>query len=262
MITVLTPTYNRQHTLGRLYESLRSQTSKCFEWLIVDDGSSDDTELLLAEFLSEQSFNVRCIRQDNGGKHVALNAGSQQAAGEWVLIVDSDDTLTEDAIETVLDDIRKIESPQILGYCYRRAYFDGTIIGMNLARKDPMCLHPTKASKVFRGDLAYVFRVEALRSNPFPVFKDERFVPELYIWNKIGDQGQVVFFPDRVIYLSEYLLDGYTANFKSNLQRNPKGFSVFYRDQYFREPGVVEKVKCIIRLFQCYINQLYRTMRK
>ena len=97
-ITVFTPTYNRAYTLERLYKSLLNQTSYDFEWLIVDDGSTDNTSELIKSFQNNQLFDVRYYKQGNGGKHVAINKGVELAEGELFFIVDSDDYLTDDAI--------------------------------------------------------------------------------------------------------------------------------------------------------------------
>ena len=99
LITVFTPTYNRAHTLERLFDSLMAQTSREFEWLVVDDGSTDQTESLIKEFSAKAAFSVRYIYQTNGGKHRAHNAAIKLAAGELVIILDSDDCLLPHAVE-------------------------------------------------------------------------------------------------------------------------------------------------------------------
>ena len=99
MITILTPTYNREKTLKRAYESLLAQTNKDFEWIVVDDGSSDNTKSLIEGFINESKLDIRYIYKTNGGKHTALNVGTAEAKGELLLILDSDDYLSEDAIE-------------------------------------------------------------------------------------------------------------------------------------------------------------------
>ncbi len=134
--------------------------------------------------------------------------------------------------------------------CFRKAYFDGELVGKP-SEESRVFLHPTEASGLFRGDLAYVFRKSALRSCPFPVIPGEIFFPELYVWNQIGDQGRILFFPGKAIYLCEYLPDGYSANFKRNLARNPQGFLIYYRAQLRRETNVVRRLKCFVRAMQC-----------
>ena len=101
LITVFTPAYNRGYIIGKLYESLRRQSFRDFEWLVVDDGSTDDTGTLLAGFIAENKIPIRYFRQENGGKHRAINRGVREARGELFFIVDSDDHLADDALERV-----------------------------------------------------------------------------------------------------------------------------------------------------------------
>jgi len=256
MITVLTPTYNRAYTLERLYKSLLLQAIP-FEWLIIDDGSTDGTKDLIATFQKDTPFLIRYVYQENSGKHVAINTGVSETRGDFVFIVDSDDALTHDALVLVFHAGNLLTQNEV-GICFRRAYFNGTFIGNKKSFMVPLVLSPTDASNLFQGDLAYVFRTSALLSHPFPVIKGEKFVPELLIWNAIGDEGKIFYYPNQAIYVCEYLEDGYSANFKQNLRNNPKGFALFYQDQFFREKTFIRKIKCAVRYVQC---RYYGTFR-
>jgi glycosyltransferase involved in cell wall biosynthesis len=252
VITVLTATYNRASTLPRLFESLCAQSSLEFEWLIVDDGSVDETEEILRDYSSRAPFEVRVIQQLNGGKHVALNTGAAHANRPWLFIVDSDDALVSTAIQTISDAIPSADSAKAAGMCYRKAYFDMRLVG--LQTNDiayPRLMSPTSAGHFFKGDLAYIFRTELLAKHKFPVYSGEKFVPELYIWNKVGDEGGVITFGDAIVYLCDYLDDGYSKNFLSNLKKNPNGFFVFYWSQISREQNYAYKAKYFIRSVQC-----------
>lgn len=256
MISLLTPTYNRAHTLPALFESLKVQ-SMPFEWIIVDDGSSDETADIVNTFKSTATFPIIYTFQPNGGKHSALNHGSKIAKGDWIFIVDSDDTLTVDALNLVSDTSDNLPL-DVLGFAFRRMYSNGTIIGKKVDSQTSIELTPTQASSLFSGDLAYIFRSKALRANLFPIIEDEIFVPELYIWNKISDNGKIIYFPSKAIYITEYLDDGYSKNFKRNLKRNPRGFALFYKDQFFRETSLARKLKTAIRYVQCLVYGLTR----
>lgn len=255
MITVLTATYNRAYTLPRLYESLERQGSKSFEWVVVDDGSVDGTLSLLEEYQEKSTFPIKVVQQENAGKHIAINTGVSAARGDWIFIVDSDDLLAHDAIESVFSDLYNCGSDNTLGYCYRKADLAGVLIGNKIPDgvPEPAKMTPTQAGNLYMGDLAYIFRRSALLKHSFPKFKGEIFVPELFIWNKISDDGSILFFHHKIIYLCEYLADGYSANFYKNLRRNPKGFGCFYKDQIFRESGLVRKVKNLVRYVQCCV---------
>jgi glycosyltransferase involved in cell wall biosynthesis len=256
MLTILTPTYNRRHTLPRLYESLCGQSRQDFEWLIVDDGSEDETESWGLACQAQAEFPVRVLRQPNGGKHAAINAGVRAARGDWIFIVDSDDCLTADAVDRVADalvDAAHTPGP-VVGVCFRKADMDGRLLGLPCDDKPlPWEGAPSRAGRMVQGELAYVFRRDAMVELPFPIIPGERFVPELYIWNQIGDRGPILFYLDRVIYLCEYRDDGYTRNFRTHLRRNPGGFLLFYAAQIGREPRWAGRAKAALRSLQCLV---------
>lgn len=249
MITILTPTYNRAYTLPNLYQSLLKQKSN-FEWLIIDDGSTDNTEPYIQSIINENKIPIRYIKQKNQGKHIAINTGVQEAQRKWIFIVDSDDYLTPDAINTLISDIQRYGADFQL--CYRKQYQDGTLIGKSLDQ-ETISLTATKAGHTFKGDLAYVFQKAVLEQFPFPQITTEKFIPELYIWNKISDKYRILFFTKKVIYICEYLEDGYTKKFKEHLRKNPMGFLLFYRTQIPREKNIINKLKYLIRCIQCVL---------
>ncbi|KMM83997.1 hypothetical protein SAMN04490203_1657 [Pseudomonas taetrolens] len=254
MITVLTATYNRAYTLARLYESLERQTNKQFEWVVVDDGSTDNSKALLDGFQQTATFPMRVVEQRNSGKHVAINTGVALAGREWIFLVDSDDALPPDAIEMFLSDVKDSTRENSVGYCYRKADLAGNMVGNVItAPRLAEPVSPTEAAALYQGDLAYIFRREAMLKHPFPTFEGEKFVPELLIWNRLSDEGSIQYFDHKIIYLCEYLEDGYSANFAQNLRRNPRGFGVYYKHQIGREKSLTRKVKCLVRYVQCRV---------
>lgn len=129
-LTILTPTYNRGGVLPQLYDSLKKQTCKDFEWVIVDDGSKDNTQEVVKAWLSDSDFSIQYFFKENGGKHTALNYAVKKIESELTFIVDSDDTLTTDAVETVLRYHKRYEDEKnICGYAFLRAYPDGSVNG-------------------------------------------------------------------------------------------------------------------------------------
>lgn len=250
MITVLTPTYNRAHTLPRLYQSLCALSADVpFEWLVVDDGSKDQTVSLLEQWQGEKRLVLRWISQANGGKHVALNTGVALAQYPWTLIVDSDDALTVDALMHVK--LALLHEERLIGVVFRKERFDGQLLGQVFTTPDVVEWHPTEAGESIQGDLAYVFSTDSLRANPFPVIKGERFFPELYVWNRIGDSGRLRYFLRQAIYRCEYLPDGLTASFMQCLRANPRGLAMYYLDQRGRTRRWLNKLKYTIRYWQC-----------
>ncbi|WP_261857281.1 glycosyltransferase family 2 protein [Photobacterium sanguinicancri] len=263
MITILTPTYNRAYCLNELYQSLKLQSSLNFEWVIVDDGSTDNTFELINEWIKLDELTIRYFHQNNSGKHIALNEGVKHSNGELILIVDSDDKLVVDAVK-IVETKEALLPSEYTGFSFRRAHFDGQLVGDEIKDSDDyddyIDAHPTRAAKIFPCDLAYVFKKSAMEKHPFPRIIGEKFVPELLIWNAIADDGLVRFYKNIPIYLCEYLPDGLSFNFKSQLMKNPKGFGLFYRDQFHREEQVFFKAKNMIRYFQCLFYSIKKRL--
>lgn len=258
MLTVVTATYNRAYTLPRLFESLQTQTELNFEWVVVDDGSTDETESLLKDFQVSASFSMKIVKQKNSGKHVAINSGVSVSSGDWIYFVDSDDALPADAVEVFLATLLSDKDSGTIGFCFRRADFSGEVVGRVLegVPTNASIMTPTAAANFYNGDLAYIFKRTALVKHPFPIFEGEKFVPELLIWNRVSDEGTVKYFGNKTLYLCEYLPDGYSANFNANLRRNPLGFGYFYSKQIAREKTLSRKIKCAVRYAQCRLYHL------
>lgn len=259
MITIITPTYNRAYTLDRLYNSLVNQSQHDFEWVIIDDGSKDGTGEIVDAYIIENKIDIKYFYQTNMGKPSAINLGVEKSIGEFILIVDSDDALTLDALQVVEDTIAglKKDNCQFSGVGFRKGTLDGNLIGISERNygKEFLMLNATECSDHFQGDLAYCFKKSLHLSNPFPRFPNEKFVPELYIWNAMSDVSKIALNPNKIIYLCEYLEDGLSNNFKSQLKKNPKGFGLFYADQFRRDKKIKSKLKKAIRRLQCYIYE-------
>lgn len=257
MITIFTPTFNRSYIIGRLYESLRRQTCKDFEWLVVDDGSTDDTFRLFETWQRVQDFPVRYIRQENGGKHRAINRGVKEAKGELFFIVDSDDELTPDAVSMIAKYSDRCKE-SVAGLCFRRINIaDGKILGAAFPKKEFKAnLWEISYKYHVLGDKAEVFRTDVLRQYPFPEIDGEKFVPESFVWGQIADKYDL-WWIDEGIYLCEYLEDGLSLNFKRNLKANPRGFALYYQSCLWRkEIPVRRRLKCLFRYLQCLVYSL------
>lgn len=241
MITVFTPCYNRAYTLRRLFESLQAQGSTDFEWLIVDDGSTDRTDELCGGFVKDANFPVRYMRQENSGKHVAINRGAVEARGEWFFIVDSDDFLPPDSIETNEHYLAQIETdPGFAGVSGVRARPDGSwLLGQGLSLEDMSSRvrelfsleYVDATSQEYRsklkmpGDRAEIVRTELVRKYSFPSFEGERFVSEYYLWQSISEEGLKLRWFNKPTYCGDYLDDGLTTNVRTVFLKSPLGRS-------------------------------------
>ena len=131
MITILTPAYNRAKTLNRLYNSLLEQTNKNFKWVIVDDGSVDETKDVVDKILQQQKLDVKYYYKANGGKHTALNYGLNEIETELTYVVDSDDYLPKDAVETITTDYEEIkDNKELAGLAYLKADINLNVVGL------------------------------------------------------------------------------------------------------------------------------------
>lgn len=251
MITVFTATYNRVQTLKRLYESLCTQTCKDFEWVIVDDGSADGTQNLIEALTREDKINIRYFYQSNAGKHTAINRGVNEAHGELFFIVDSDDSLSKDAIEWAEENSKKIFSDSSIGGISGRLYFpDGKSIGKGLENGDiDANALDVRMRHGVTGDLAEVFKTSVLRKFPFPTFPGERFVPEALVWNRIAKQYKLRY-TSKKIYCAEYLPDGLTAKIVRIRREAPMGSMTYYSELRGYDIPFVQKLKASINFWR------------
>lgn len=234
-ITVLTPSYNRGYCLSFLYNSLKQQSSIDFEWIIVDDGSTDNTEGLVQQWLTDHNqFQMSYRKKNNGGKHTAINLGVKFAKGQFVFIVDSDDTLTKDAIEKVIEWCQEIDNQMdFIGVSGCRGHKDGTRIG-----DFPYSKEYIDATNIERyryklmGDKAEIYRTRVLQEHPFPVYPGERFLGEGAVWDELAHQGYKLRWHRDIIYLCEYQEDGLTKNYIEHVRSSFQGFSLVKKNAY------------------------------
>jgi glycosyltransferase involved in cell wall biosynthesis len=222
LITILTPTYNRSHTLPRLYNSLERQTCKDFNWLIVDDGSTDNTREIVDIFKEKTSMTIDYLLKENGGKHTAINEGVDLVKTKLIFIVDSDDYLTDDAVKTIYD-LWEIYGDSIGGIWFLDKTPAGNIIGDKFPSDEIISDYVSIMinSKV-RGDKATVYLTDALKEFKAPVFEGENRVPTGMIHKRISEKYKILFC-NKAIYIAEYQEDGISKQGKAFRIRNPLG---------------------------------------
>ena len=221
-ITVFTPTFNRGYLMNKLFHSLNSQTNKHFEWLIVDDGSIDQTGELVETFKEQADFEIRYFYQQNGGKHRAINHGLDLARGELFFIVDSDDSLTDDAIEKIFNNYSGIAfDNSFVGIAFNRGFSKKRIVGETFEGTYIDCDNLHRAKYNILGDKAEVYRTDILKSIKFPVVDGENFMSEVVLWNEVARRGYKLRWFNDIIYFCDYLEDGLTKNSEKILFNNP-----------------------------------------
>lgn len=226
MITVFTPTYNRAYILPQLYKSLQAQTMPNFEWLLVDDGSTDNTEALVQKWQTENNnFTIRYVKVPNGGKHRAINKGVQLARGEAFFIVDSDDCLPSEALAHIQIVFKQIAvDTHFAGVSGLKASKQTGQALLNSAAMTPIdcSMIDIRQKYHIKGDMAEVFKTSVLKQYPFPEFEGENFVVEGVVWRKIAEKYILRYVP-QVWYLCDYLPDGLTTNIRRKYRSNPQG---------------------------------------
>ena len=221
-ITVFTPTFNRGYLMNKLFHSLNSQTNKHFEWLIVDDGSIDQTGELVETFKEQADFEIRYFYQQNGGKHRAINHGLDLARGELFFIVDSDDSLTEDAIEKIFNNYSGIAfDNSFAGIAFNKGFSKKRIVGETFEGTYIDCDNLHRGKHNILGDKAEVYRTDILKSIKFPVVDGENFMSEVVLWNEVARRGYKLRWFNDIIYFCDYLEDGLTKNSEKILFNNP-----------------------------------------
>ena len=257
LISVITPTYNRAYILGKCYESLVRQTSNAFEWVVVDDGSTDNTQELVQSFIEENKIKIKYIKQENGGKHVAHNTAVLNSQGELVVCLDSDDVLTENAVERAIAFWQENAQPHNTGILAKRG---------DMVDRKPICselpagvgestLFDLSNKYGFEGDTILYFRRELLEKNLFKSFEGERFIPETNMYIEIDKSGTLLLL-DEVLYLCEYLPDGLTAKYHQLLCKNPNGTA----DTYYKQMCMAKDFKTKLKF--AVLTNIYKSLSK
>ncbi|GAA0104674.1 glycosyltransferase family 2 protein [Paraclostridium sordellii] len=228
MITVFTPTYNRAYILHKCYDSLCKQTCNRFEWLIVDDGSTDDTEIKVMEWIKEKKINIKYVKQNNSGKHIAHNRGVIECESEIFVCVDSDDFITNNAIEEIYNQWKYVEfDDNLAGIIALKGYSEekpiSSRIPNDILKSSIFNLYDKYR---FKGDAMLVFKTSILKENLFPHIPGEKFMTEAVIYDKISRFYEMHLL-DKVLYICEYLSDGYTSNISNVRKSNPQGHMLY-----------------------------------
>lgn len=246
LLTIFTPAYNRAYILPNLYNSLLVQSDMNFEWVIVDDGSSDNTEELVKSWIKEGKISITYKKQPNQGKHIAINTGSQLAKGELFFIVDSDDDLTPDAVEMVRGFwLANRPDDSISGILSYRQFHDGRLVGNKLPDNVHRCkTYETDTKYHSYGDKVVIYRTEILKKYPFPQFKGERFFGESYVFNQIDDHYDMLVM-NHVVYNFDYQKDGLSQDFRKLYRNNPNGYLLMYEQFVHYQSNFIGRFKSV-----------------
>lgn len=247
LLTIFTPAYNRAYSLHLCYESLCRQSNKNFIWLIVDDGSTDNTKDLVKQWKCKDSgFEIRYVYKQNGGMHTAHNKAYELIDTELNVCIDSDDYMPDDAVEKILSFWKEHGNDKYAGIIGLDATFDNQIIG----KAFPENLKATTLLEYYAnggaGDKKLVYRTDLMKKYPpYPEFEGERYVGLAYKY-MLCDQEYKLLVLNEVLCNVEYQLDGSSTNMYRQYLRNPKGFAFFRKVSMQYQPKLKRRfVECI-----------------
>jgi len=248
-LTVFTPAYNRAHTLRRTYESLLRQTCRDFEWLVIDDGSIDNTRKLVEGWIAEAKIPIRYIYQENQGMHGAHNTAYRNITTELNTCIDSDDWMPDDAVEKIVtfwEKQPKENKEKYAGIVGLDRSEDGKIIGTRF----PECWRETTLQDFYanggKGDKKLVYRTDVINKYPeYPLFEGERYVGLVYKYILVDQEYKLLTLNEPLVTV-EYQLEGSSYNMYKQYWRNPKGFAFFRKTEMVCAPTLKRRfVSCI-----------------
>ena len=256
LLTIFTPAYNRAHTLRRTYESLLSQCCKDFIWLVVDDGSQDNTAELVCQWQAQDNgFEIRYVYKENGGMHTAHNTAYENIDTELNVCIDSDDKLAPGAVQKILAKWEQVRQQDYAGIIGLDADFKGNVIGKGF----PDGMTETTVSGYYAaggsGDKKLVYRTDIIKKYPpYTVFEGEKYISLAYKYRLI-DQTYKMAVLDEILCNVEYQPDGSSNNMWKQYLKNPKGWA-FWRKVCMKYPVSRKRLvtDCIHYVSSCVLS--------
>lgn len=247
MITIFTPTYNRADKLTRVYRSLLEQSDHDFEWLIIDDGSVDDTESVVKSF-DKMRIDIVYHKQSNGGKHRAYNRALEMARGEYFFCLDSDDWLADGAIKKILDFVYYREDKIIFAY---KKDEKGKLLSDEFPEKTAqISLRKLNDDCHCNGEFSIIFRTDFARRFPFPVFEGENFITEAVVYDRMALEESVALLP-KVITICEYQEEGLSNNLNRIMKKNPAGYCLYFMQRIDLQTTMIQRI-VMAGKYQCF----------
>lgn len=243
-LTVFTPAYNRAGELKKAYESLLHQTEKDFVWLIVDDGSTDDTADVIRGFQEDGLVDIKYIRRENGGKMRAHNTGVTNCDTELFICLDSDDHLSDDAVDVILKTWADAGSdPHLAGIiAYKGESADKVIYGNEFPTGIGRISFRELYQKGFKGETTLVFKTSLLKANPFPEVRGEKYVPEDVVYDRIDEGHSFILLP-KILTICTLMEEGLTDMAAELRRTSPTGWFIYYYQRAMSWPWSVTKLK-------------------
>lgn len=253
-LTIFTPTYNRAYILPKLYESLCVQTCKDFDWLIIDDGSTDNTRELVDGWMKDAKVPIRYYYQQNGGKMRAYNLAVEMTRSEFFVCIDSDDQLAGATV--IADSLDFWDSQSFTGFP-NDVPAERMVGWMSLRRmpgsperveKAPYCGKMVDMASAINGETTIFLRTDVLRQYPYWVAPSENFIPDSYIYEQIEENYDILFHP-YYSQICQYQEEGLTNNWRRFLYKNPYSYCEFHAQRIrLKKRGWWKSVICYISI--------------
>lgn len=227
-ITIFTPAYNRADTIVRTYESLLRQTCQDFEWLIIDDGSTDNTEEVVRPWIEEQKIQVRYIKKPNGGLFTGYNKAIENIDSELNVCIDSDDYMPDNAVEIILKEWKKVKDLGVAGIIGLDYYINGGPIGGKFTKTGDFFYREVYNTIGHNGDTKVVCRTDLMKEIwPMPSFGEKNFNPT-WFYHTIGENRKFHFI-NECLCIVDYQPDGMAAGIFRQYKASPKSFAEMRR---------------------------------
>lgn len=245
LLAIATPTYNRAYILNKCYDSLKKQTNNSFTWMIIDDGSTDETESIVKSWMQEDLLDIQYLKKSNGGKASALNLAISKTNTKYFVCLDSDDTFSENAVELALKHLTEIEQEtRYCGILSLRNTPDGKVMG---GEQIPMNVTEITLSDLdsiynIKSELICFYKTDVIKKFRFPEIPGEKFISPAYLEHEVGRNYK--FLASREIYCyCEYLPDGLTKNKIDVIKKNPKGYTLVKKQSFELANRFIPKCK-------------------
>ena len=246
-ITVFTPTFNRINLLENVYKSLLNQTSKDFIWLIIDDGSTDNTENVVKRWIEEKKISIKYYKKENGGKHSAYNYALNKIDTEYfIMALDSDDTFVKEAIEYFEKCIEELPKDYVGVVCLRSdnsCNRDKTCKKYDTSVLNGKSLRDSLINNLFNAECTFLFKTEYLVNFLFPIYKNEKFFTEAYLYYQMNGK---MLWKDKITTIGEYLDDGLTKNKYKLFLNNPRSWKEFNYIRFTSNKNLILKIKYLV----------------
>lgn len=240
-LTVFTPAYNRAHTITRTYNSLCRQTCKDFCWLVIDDGSSDNTRQLVEEWIVEGNIPIRYIYQKNQGMHGAHNTAYRYIDTPLNVCIDSDDYMPDDAVEKILSCWKQKGSDKYAGIIGLDITTDGNVLGTLFPPEEKSTTVSGFYQNGGQGDKKMVYRTDVIRRYPeYPIFEGEKYVGLAYKFMLIDQDYQLITLNEPLVVV-DYQQDGSSFNMYKQYWNNPRGFAFFRKTEMMLSKSLIRR---------------------